>query len=73
MVGSDFETISRFVYSWLLGKINTDMHEKVADISNKNGYKLYQSITNSVDAIPANAELTYDRPSCSSCRCTTGR
>ena len=49
------------LHSWLLGKINTDMHEKVAGISNKNGYELYRSINNSVGAIPANAELTYDQ------------
>ena len=55
----DFETISSFVYVWLRGKINTDMHEKVAGISNKNGYELYRSICNSAVAIPANAELTY--------------
>ena len=57
----DFEMRSRFVYSCLLGKINTDMHEKGARISNQNGYKLYRNIYNSVDAIPANAEFTYDQ------------
>ena len=50
----DFETRSRFLYSWLLGTIKPDMHEKVAGISNKNGYELYLSIYNSVNAIPAN-------------------
>ena len=40
-------------------QINTKMHEKVAGINNKNGYELYRSIYNSVDAIPANAEFTY--------------
>ena len=34
------------------------MHEKVAGISNKNGYALHRSIYISVDAIPANAEFT---------------
>ena len=37
------------------------MHDKVAGISNKNGYELYRGIYNSVDAIPANAEFTYDQ------------
>ena len=37
------------------------MHEKAAGISNKNGYELYRSICNSVDAIPTNAEFTYDQ------------
>ena len=37
------------------------MHETVAGITNRNGYELYRSIYNSVDAIPANAELTYDQ------------
>ena len=37
------------------------MHEHVAGISNKNGYELYRSIYNSVDAIPVNAEFTYDQ------------
>ena len=36
------------------------MHDKVAGISNNNGYELYRRIYNSVDAIPANAEFTYD-------------
>ena len=48
----DFETRSRFLYSWLLGTIKPDMHEKVAGISNTNGYEL---------AIPANAEFAYDQ------------
>ena len=61
MVGSDFETISRFLYFCLRGKIHTDMHEKVASISNKNGYELGRSIYNSVDAIPANAEFAYNQ------------
>ena len=37
------------------------MHETVVGISNNNGYELYRSIYNSVDAIPANAEFTYDQ------------
>ena len=41
--------------------MNTDMHEKVAGISNKNGYELYRSNYNSVDAIPAYAEFAYDQ------------
>ena len=57
----DVETISRFQYSCLLGKVNTDMHGNGAGISNKNGYELHRSIFNSVDAIPANAEFTHDQ------------
>ena len=49
------------LHSWLLGKINTDMHEKVAGISNNNVYELYRSMYNFVDAIPANAEFTYNQ------------
>ena len=41
--------------------MNTDMHEKVAGIRNKNGYRLYRSIYNSADAVLANAEFTYDQ------------
>ena len=37
------------------------MHEKVAGINHKYGYEVYRSIYNSVDAIPANAEFTYDQ------------
>ena len=37
------------------------MHEQVAGINNKNGYELYRSIYNSVDAIPANAEFTHNQ------------
>ena len=45
----------------MLGKINTDMHEKVAGISNKNGYELYRRFYNSVDAIPANTGFKHDQ------------
>ena len=37
------------------------MYERVAGISNKNGYEFYWGIYNSFDAIPANAEFTYDQ------------
>ena len=49
------------MYSWLLGKINTDMHGKVAGIGNKNGNEFNRSIYISVDAVPANAELYYNQ------------
>ena len=49
------------MFSWLIGKMNTDMHEKVAGITNNHGYELYRSIYNSVDAIPANADFAYDQ------------
>ena len=45
----------------MIGKINTEMHENVAGITNNNGYELYRSIYNSVDAIPANAGFAYDQ------------
>ena len=48
-------------YTFLIGKINTDMHERTATIEGKNGYELYRILYNSVDPISVNAEFACDQ------------
>ena len=52
-----FEEKSKLLWTYLMNKINGDMHEKAARIPNKNSLELYCLIYNSVDAIPVNAEF----------------
>ena len=40
----NFATASRFLHTFLLNKINTDMHERTAMIEKKNGFELYRVI-----------------------------
>ena len=49
------------LYTFLLGKINTDMHERTATIDKKNGFELYRVVYSSVDPIASNADFTYDQ------------
>ena len=67
--GVDFETAeinednwgynkqSRFFHSYLLGKLNTDLHSKTLGVPAKNGFELYRLICNLVDAVPENASF----------------
>ena len=55
----NFEEKSRFIYAWLLTKINTEMHEKTLAITHNSGFELYRAIYNSVDAMPQNLEFMY--------------
>ena len=50
-----FEDKSKVLWSYLINRINVDMHEKAAGIPSQNGLELYRVIYNSVDAIPMNA------------------
>ena len=45
---------SRFLHSYLLGKLNTDLHSKTLGVPAKNGFELYRLICNIVDAVPEN-------------------
>ena len=56
----NFEEKSRFLYVYLLTKINSDMHDKTSSITSKNGFELYRLIYNSVDSIPMNAEFHFE-------------
>ena len=57
----EFGVASRMLYTFLLPKINVDMHERTNTIEKKNGFELYRIIYNSVDPIAVNAEFTCDQ------------
>ena len=58
---SGYGPASRKLYTFLLGKINTDMHERTATIEKKNGFELYRVIYNSIDPISSNADFACDQ------------
>ena len=56
----DFAKKSRWLYTYLLGKLNTELHSKTVGVEGKNGFEVYRQICNIVDAIPANYQFYLD-------------
>ena len=56
----NFTDRSRFLHSYFINKLNTDLHGKTAAVENKNGLELYRQICNIMDAMPANFKFYLD-------------
>ena len=46
-----------FLNSYLVCKLNTDLHSKTFGLDSKNGFELYRLICQLIDAIPDNAKF----------------
>ena len=53
----EFVSTSRYLYTFLCNKINTELHGRTIGIEDRNGLELYRQIVQSVDAIPDNAKF----------------
>ena len=53
----EFVEKSRYLYTFLLSKLNTDLHGKTIGIEDRNGLELYRQVVQSVDQIPDNAKF----------------
>ena len=56
----DFEEKTRFMFTYLLGKLNTELHGKSIGVKSRNGLELYRIVNQSVDALPLNAKFYLD-------------
>ena len=45
---------TRWLYTYFLGKLSTDLHIKAISIEGKNGLEMYRQICNIIDAVPEN-------------------
>ena len=48
---------SRFLYTFLLSKLNTELHGKTIGIEGWNGFELYRQVVQAIDKIPENAKF----------------
>ena len=55
-----FADKAKFFHAFLLGKLNTDLHEKMVGITDKNGFEMYRQICQTLDAVPENAEFVMN-------------
>ena len=46
---------SKFLYAYLIKKINTDLHDRIISIEGKNGFEVYRQVVQILDAVPENA------------------
>ena len=56
----EFMEKTRFMHSYLVSKLNTELHGKTINIENKNGFEMYRQICNIVDALPENYKFYLD-------------
>ena len=52
-----FEEKSRFLWNFLLGRLNADLYSKTLSIEGRNGFELYRQVVRAVDEIPENAKF----------------
>ena len=52
-----FDKKSRFLYTFLLSRLNTELHGKTLGIEGRNGFKLHGQVVRAVDEIPDNAKF----------------
>ena len=52
-----FEEKSRFLWNFLLGRLNAELYSKTLSIENRNGFELYRQVVRAVDEIPENAKF----------------
>ena len=53
----DFDEKSRWMFTYLMSKLNSDLHTKTVSVENQNGLEVYRQICNIVDAVPENLLL----------------
>ena len=56
----DFDEKSRWMFTYLIAKLNTELHAKIVGIENKNGLEVYWQMCNIVDAVPENYKSFLD-------------
>ena len=52
-----FADKSKFLHAYLVGKLNTDLHERTVGITGKNGFETYRQVCQISDAVPENADF----------------
>ena len=52
-----FEEKSRFLWNFLLNKLNVELYSKTLGIDGRNGFELYRQVVRAVDEIPENAKF----------------
>ena len=52
-----FEEKGRFLFSYLINILNTELYEKSIGVEHRNGFELYRLICDAVDAVPHNAQF----------------
>ena len=55
-----FAERTRFLYAHLMGKLSTDIYDRVASTESKNGFEAYRQIAQMIDAFPENAEFAMN-------------
>ena len=53
----EFEEKSRFLWNFLLNKLNVELYSKTLGIEGRNGFELYRQVVRAVDEIPENAKF----------------
>ena len=48
---------TKFLYAYLIGRLNADLYDRVAAIENKHVFEVYRQISQMFDAVPENAEF----------------
>ena len=56
----DFAEKTRWLYTYFLGKLNTELQTKTISIEGENGLDMYRQICNIVDAVPENFKFDLD-------------
>ena len=53
----NFEEKSRFLYTFMLSKLNTELHGKTLGIEGRSGFELHRQTVRAVDEIPENSKF----------------
>ena len=48
------------LYAYLMGRLSTDVYDRVASIESKNDFEVYRQIAQMIDAVPDNAEFVMN-------------
>jgi hypothetical protein len=46
---------SKFLYAYMVNKLNTDLHDRIIGIEGKNGFEAYRQVAQILEAVPENA------------------
>ena len=55
-----FSEMSKFLYAYMINKLNTDLHDRIISIEEKNGFEVYRQVAKILDAVPENALFIMD-------------
>ena len=56
----DFTEKSRWMFTYLLSRLTTELHTKTIGVEGKNGLEVYRLICNTVVAVPENYQFYFD-------------